>query len=96
MNPTDVMASGLAAPGGELSLWSMFWGAHFVVKVVMLGLIAGSVWCWAIIVDKTLLYRRTRKAMEDLARVAHGLSDEARNLDASSQRFAHELEITDG
>jgi len=64
MNPTDVMASGLAAPGGELSLWSMFWGAHFVVKVVMLGLIAGSVWCWAIIVDKTLLYRRTRKAMD--------------------------------
>ena len=30
MNPTDVMASGLAAPGGELSLWSMFWGAHFI------------------------------------------------------------------
>ena len=40
--------------------------------------------------------QRTRKAMEELARVAHGLSSEARNLDASSQRFAHELEITGG
>ena len=31
----------------------MFWGAHFVVKFVMLGLLAASVWCWAIIFDKT-------------------------------------------
>jgi biopolymer transport protein TolQ len=64
MNATDVVATGLAAPGAEISLWSMFWGAHFVVKFVMLGLLAASVWCWAIIVDKTLLFGRTRKAMD--------------------------------
>ena len=44
MNATDVVASGLSAPGVEISLWSMFWGAHFVVKFVMLGLLAASVW----------------------------------------------------
>ncbi|PSC06978.1 protein TolQ [Alsobacter soli] len=62
MNPTDVMASGLAAP--EISVWHMFWNASFVVKFVMLGLLAASVWCWAIIIDKTLLFNRTRKAMD--------------------------------
>ena len=36
---------------------ALFWQAHFVVKLVMVGLLAASVWCWAIIVDKTLLYR---------------------------------------
>ena len=39
----------------EVSLWGMFWGAHFVVKVVMLGLLAASVWSWAIIIAKALL-----------------------------------------
>src|SRR4051812_45331207 len=62
MNPTDVMASGLAAP--EISVWHMFWNASFVVKFVMLGLLAASVWCWAIIIEKTLLFSRTRKAMD--------------------------------
>ncbi|MGL4495446.1 MAG: protein TolQ, partial [Beijerinckiaceae bacterium] len=48
----------------DLSLWALFWQAHFVVKLVMLGLLAASVWCWAIIIDKTLLFARTRKAMD--------------------------------
>jgi biopolymer transport protein TolQ len=64
MNATDVISQGLAAPGAEMSFWSMFWGAHFVVKFVMLGLLAASVWCWAIIIDKTLLFTRTRKSMD--------------------------------
>ena len=51
-----------AAP--DMSFWHLFWQAHFVVKLVMLGLIGASIWSWAIIVDKTLLFRRVRKAME--------------------------------
>jgi biopolymer transport protein TolQ len=35
-----------------------------VVKLVMIGLLAASVWCWAIIIDKTLLLRRTRMEMD--------------------------------
>ncbi len=69
MNPADVVASGLAAPSTEVSLWAMFWGAHLVVKIVMLGLLAASVWCWAIIVNKTVLFGKTRKAMDRFEQV---------------------------
>jgi biopolymer transport protein TolQ len=58
MNPAD-----LAPVGLETSLWSLFWGAHIVVKGVMLGLLGASVWCWAIIVDKTMLFSRSERSM---------------------------------
>jgi biopolymer transport protein TolQ len=48
----------------DLSFFSLFWQAHFIVKLVMMGLLAASVWCWAIIIDKTLLYARTKRAMD--------------------------------
>ena len=48
----------------DLSLWGMFWGAHPVVKLVMLGLLAASVWSWGIIIDKALLFRRSAKAAD--------------------------------
>jgi biopolymer transport protein TolQ len=55
----------LAAPnGGDISLMTLFVQAHFVVKTVIVGLLLASVWTWAIIVDKTLLYSRTRRQMD--------------------------------
>lgn len=70
---------------GEVSLISLFLDAHIVVKLVILGLVAASVWTWAIIIDKTLLYRRTNvqmdkfekvfwsgQSLEDLYRTLHG------------------------
>jgi biopolymer transport protein TolQ len=53
----------------DLSLWGLFFQAHFVVKVVMLGLIAASIWCWAIVIDKTLLYSRSRAHMDRFEKV---------------------------
>jgi biopolymer transport protein TolQ len=64
MNPAEIATSPLAGQAAEITIWTMFWGAHVVVKAVMIGLLAASVWCWAIIVDKTLLVRRTRRAMD--------------------------------
>lgn len=61
MNPADA-AQALAAP--ETTLLDMFWSAHIVVKFVMVGLLLASFWCWAIIVNKTLLFRRFRRSME--------------------------------
>jgi biopolymer transport protein TolQ len=62
MNPADVAQ---AAPvAHDLSFFGLFWQAHFIVKLVMLGLLAASVWCWAIIIDKTLLYARSKRAMD--------------------------------
>src|SRR5690606_30728667 len=53
----------LAAPSGDHSIWALFWQAGWVVKLVMLGLLAASVWTWAIIVDKLLAYARMRSAL---------------------------------
>lgn len=60
MTPAELAS----ATPNEISIWSMFWGAHIVVKLVMIGLLLASVWCWAIIIDKTLLFARTRRAMD--------------------------------
>ncbi|KRE16064.1 protein TolQ [Bosea sp. Root483D1] len=62
MNPAVEIAQ--AAPQIDMSFWTLFWHAHIVVKLVMMGLLGASVWCWSIIVDKTLLYRRTRRDMD--------------------------------
>ncbi|HRP79977.1 MAG TPA: protein TolQ, partial [Aquamicrobium sp.] len=53
----------LAAPGGDHSIWALFWQAGWVVKLVMIGLLAASVWTWAIIVDKLISYARMRAAL---------------------------------
>ncbi len=63
MNPAD-LATGAQAISTEVSLWGMFWSAHLVVKLVMIGLLAASVWCWAIIVDKVFLLGRVKKSMD--------------------------------
>jgi biopolymer transport protein TolQ len=65
MNPADLVTAAIA----EVSLWSMFWSAHIVVKLVMVGLLAASIWCWAIIVNKALLFARTRKSMDRFEQV---------------------------
>jgi biopolymer transport protein TolQ len=66
MNPADIAGAG---PATELSLLSMFLNAHLVVKIVMIGLLFASVWCWAIIVNKTLLIGRVQKAMDRFEQV---------------------------
>ncbi len=57
MNPADLAPS-------DLSIFTLFWQAHWIVKAVMIGLIVCSVWVWAIAVDKLILYSRTSKAMD--------------------------------
>jgi biopolymer transport protein TolQ len=63
MNPADV-ASGALQASTEVSFWHMFWQAHFVVKAVMIGLLAASVWSWAIIVNKFILLSNAKKSMD--------------------------------
>ena len=64
MNPADVAQSVLPLTSSDLSIFTLFWQAHWIVKLVMIGLLAASIWVWAIVVDKTILYRRTRQAMD--------------------------------
>jgi biopolymer transport protein TolQ len=56
-------AVGAVAPHADLSIWGLFWAADFVVKTVMLGLLGASIWCWAIIIDKSITYRRSQAEM---------------------------------
>src|SRR5262245_9408717 len=63
MNPADIAQSALPVTA-DLSIFGLFLQAHWVVKLVMIGLLACSVWVWAIAVDKTLLFTRTRRAMD--------------------------------
>jgi len=68
MNPTD-LASPDMAPVAEVTLLGMFWSAHFVVKIVMLGLLGASVWCWAIIINKTILLSKVQREMDRFEQV---------------------------
>ena len=53
MTPPDVAA--------DLSLTELFRNAHLVVQLVIVGLLLASIWSWAIIIEKLLLYAKTRK-----------------------------------
>src|SRR5882757_1788500 len=64
MNPADVAQSALPMASTDVSLIALFLQAHWVVKAVMLGLLACSVWVWAIAIDKIFLYSRTKRAMD--------------------------------
>ena len=49
----------LAGPA-EVSVLALFLEAGLVVKLVMLGLVAASIWTWAIVFDKIGAFRRAR------------------------------------
>jgi len=57
-----VDATNLAATGGDLSLLGLFLQADWLVKSVILLLLAASVWVWAIVFEKAVAIRRANKA----------------------------------
>jgi biopolymer transport protein TolQ len=58
-----------AATATDITLWSLFMQAGLVVKCVMLGLLAASVWTWAIVIDKYLSYARARRQFDHFEQV---------------------------
>lgn len=60
---------GLAAATHDVSLWSLFMQAGFIVKLVMLGLLGASVWTWAIVIDKTISYGKARRQFNQFEQV---------------------------
>jgi biopolymer transport protein TolQ len=53
-----------AGEANNLSLWALFSNADLIVKLVMIGLLIASVWVWAIVIDKLILFSRMRRAMD--------------------------------
>jgi biopolymer transport protein TolQ len=44
----------------DYTMWALFARATITVKLVMILLILASVWCWAVIIDKWVQFRRAR------------------------------------
>jgi len=59
----------LEAVSHDVSILGLFWQAGWVVKLVMIGLLAASVWTWAIIIDKLISYARMRSALNQFEQV---------------------------
>jgi biopolymer transport protein TolQ len=59
-----VDAMNLGAAAGDLSLWGLFMQADIVVKIVMIALLAASIWVWAIVFEKWTSLRRVNKAAD--------------------------------
>jgi biopolymer transport protein TolQ len=59
-----VTAQGLAPMAHDLSLWQLFLMADWVVKSVMVMLLAASVWVWAIAFEKFTSLRRANRAAD--------------------------------
>ncbi|MEG6507463.1 protein TolQ [Methyloligella sp. 2.7D] len=53
----------------DLSIVTLFWNAHIIVKLVMIGLVLASVWSWAIIIEKFFLFARTRRETDRFEQV---------------------------
>ena len=61
------IASQIVGLGGstDFSLWSLFVRADFVVKSVIVILIAASVYSWALIFDKYRLFKKINLSITD-------------------------------
>ena len=44
----------------DYTMWALFARATLVVKLVMILLVLASVWCWAVIIDKFIQFRKAR------------------------------------
>lgn len=61
----DALALAGSVADADMSLWGLFLKADLVVKSVMLLLLVASVWCWAIIFEKWLRFRRLRAQADE-------------------------------
>ena len=49
---TETLTDVASTAAQQMSMWDLVWASDMVTKVVMIGLIAASVWSWAIIIEK--------------------------------------------
>lgn len=63
-----IASIGLKTGAASISPLALFLQADIVVKIVMLGLLAASIWTWAIIIGFSLTLRKTRTGCEKFER----------------------------
>ena len=99
MNETNVVDSAVALGDAvaqvatELSPWALFLQADIVVKVVMLILVLASLFCWAIIFDKSIRLRGVARQAEEFERAfwSGGSLDEL--YDRIGERASHPMAL---
>lgn len=69
MNPAEVATTPTGLPTPEVTVIGMFLEASLLVKIVMLMLLGASIWSWAIIVNKSIMYARFQRAMDKFENV---------------------------
>lgn len=57
--------AGVMEVAQEFTMWALFARATITVKLVMILLVLASVWCWAVIVDKLIQYRKAQSEARD-------------------------------
>src|SRR3712207_1014279 len=63
MDPNAISAAGVADPTAGTGLFELFMQADIVVKLVMSMLLLASLWCWAVIFEKSWrIFRLKRRA----------------------------------
>jgi biopolymer transport protein ExbB len=71
ISPQDIARSPAIGPLHDLSPWSMFMSADWLVKAVIVSLFLASLATWTILIAKTVqLYRVRRQLNDNLARIA--------------------------
>jgi biopolymer transport protein TolQ len=58
---TETLSDIATSTAAQVSLWDMVWSSDTITKVVMIGLIAASIWSWAIIFEKFATLRQVKK-----------------------------------
>ena len=92
MNPADVaITAAAAAPVAEVTVpRHVLLQASLLVKLVMLALLGSSIWSWAIIVNKSIMYARFQRAMDKFESRSSGPGTSLEELYSTlSSRPAH-------
>jgi biopolymer transport protein ExbB len=105
--PADPAEPPQMAHGGKMGIGTMFVDAKPVVKVVMLGLIAASMFSWALLITKLIEFRslsrvsdtflesfRGAKSISDMGRIAVGEEFDGNPLADMAAAAASEVELS--
>lgn len=58
---TQALSDAVNIAANQMSMWDLVWASDTVTKVVMIGLIAASVWSWTIIFEKFATLRQVKR-----------------------------------
>ncbi|RCK99981.1 MAG: biopolymer transport protein TolQ [Candidatus Tokpelaia sp. JSC189] len=59
----------LTSPNSSVTIFGLFMQANLIVKLVMFGLLAASIWCWTVIIDKVISYGNVRRSIRKFEKI---------------------------